>query len=78
MIAADRLDPPPPAGALLVGCVVSAAFVPALGNVAEALRARHPKATAEQLLDMIFLRGIVGYTDDYALPRAGSNPDEDG
>ncbi len=63
---------------LLVGCAVSPTFLPALETVADALQARHPKATAHQLLDMIFLRGLVGFTDDLNLPRVGSNEDVDG
>lgn len=64
-------------GALLVGCAVSPTFVPALENVAQALAERHPKASTDQLLDLIFLRGLVGFTDDMNLPRPGSNTDED-
>lgn len=74
---ADRIDTPPPAGALLVGCVVAAAFVPALEHIVDALRDHSPNATDAQLLDMILLRGIVAYTDELNLPRIGSNPDQD-
>lgn len=77
-LARERIDAPlPPAGAHLIGVVVAAAFVPALETVAAALRDRSPAATDPQLLDMIFLRGLVGYTDDLNLPRIGSNPDQD-
>jgi hypothetical protein len=71
-----KIDSAPP-GAVLVGCCVSAGFIPALEMVAEAMQARHPKASADQLLDMIFLRGLKGVVDDLGLPRIDSNPDED-
>lgn len=77
MTAEDILSTPAREGAALVGCSVSNAFVPALYAVARALAERHPQATADQLLDMIFLRGIVGFTDDLNLPRVGSNGDDD-
>lgn len=64
--------------ALLVGCSVSGTFIPALEQVVEALQARHPKATTDQLLDMVFLRGLTGCINDMNLPRTGSNPDVDG
>ena len=62
---------------MLVGVAVSRTFIGALQNAAEALQAQHPKATIDQILDMIFLRGICGIADDYNLPRVDSNPDED-
>ena len=68
----------PPPGAVLVGCCVSSGFIPALEMVAEAMQARHPKASADQLLDMIFLRGLKGVVDDLGLPHIDSNTDEDG
>lgn len=64
-------------GGVLVGCSVGPGLVAALENVAEALHARNPKANTDQILDLIFLRGIVAYTDDLNLPRVHSNPDED-
>lgn len=63
---------------VLIGCAVGESFIPALENVAQALAERNPKASADQLLDMIFLRGLTAYTDDLNLPRIGSNPDVDG
>lgn len=73
-----RLDTEAPQhGALLVGCAVSETFVPALEAVAVELAKHHPKASTPQLLDMIFLRGIIGFTAELNLPRPGSNPDED-
>ena len=62
---------------MLVGVAVSRCFIEALQNCAEVLQAQHPKASTDQVLDMIFLRGIVGITDDYNLPRIDSNRDED-
>jgi len=74
-----RLDTESPRhGALLVGCVVASADVPDLETAALGLTDRHPKSTAEQRLDMILRRGILATLDDLNLPRAGSNPDEDG
>lgn len=64
-------------GALLVGCAVSPTFIPALEMVAHGLAERHPKASADQLLDMIFTFGIIAAASELKLPRPASNQDED-
>lgn len=64
-------------GALLVCCAVSPTFVPTLENIAEAWQAKNPKGKAEQVLDVIFLAGLLSLNDKYKLPRVGSNPDID-
>jgi hypothetical protein len=52
-----------PAQPRLITVVVPPAFVPALERTIEAEQRRHPAATSAQLLDLLFLRGVV-FTHD--------------
>jgi hypothetical protein len=67
-----------PVGSLLFGVTVAATFRPALERTLEALRRSHPKASDSQLLDLLFLRGLILTHDALPIGREAQLARHDG
>lgn len=62
-----------PSGNVAVQVNISPTFTYQLDLVMNELRQRNPKASDAQLLDEIFVRGLLGVVNDYNLPRRGAH-----